>query len=375
MSTQTITAENLLLPDGWHQNQRISVTDGRISDITDICGRETKKDCAYAVPALIDNHIHGGFGFDVTEITVDGLIEFLQKLGEKGIGGILLCPYGSFSSIHSALEVCREVISMQNGRKTHGAKLLGVHPEGPFLNPARPGAMLPETIRKPSPEAFDAYFAGYTDLIPEITLAPEEDDGFATVTYLRKQGIRVLAGHTDCDYETALASFSAGIGATCHTFNAMRPLKHRDPGLVTAALTNRSVFSEFIGDTVHLHPGVLRLLFRCKGADRLLLVSDAVKTTGLPDGVYVLPHETVYVKNGENRLEDGTLDGGSFMISDSVKKLVRVGIDPRDALVSASSSPAEWLGIAKQWSISVGNEARIACFDEEMNLSRSLLRC
>ena len=372
MARQVLTAENVLLPDGWHKSKKITVTDGFISDISDSDSFGKEYDAAYAVPALIDNHIHGGFGFDVTECTAEGLQSFLARLGGIGIGGIQLCPYGTRETVQDSMRVCREIMTKQKEGKVHGARLLGVHPEGPFLSVNRPGAMLPETILKPTPEAFDAFFEPYTDLISEMTLAPEEDIGFATVTALRRRNIHVLAGHTDCDYEAALAAFKAGVGATCHTFNAMRPIKHRDPGLLTAALTTPSVYSEFIGDTVHLHPGTLRLLFACKGADRLMLVSDAVKTTGMPDGVYQLPFETVYVKNGESRLEDGTLDGGGCMISESVSRLAGIGLSPFDVLQSASVTPAAWLGIGNACSLKVGNTARIACFDEHLKYQKNI---
>lgn len=361
--TVSFSAHNLWIGGQWVTDQTITVQNGKISRVEDGAGENA---VYYLVPGLLDNHIHGGYGFDAGTCEETGLEQWLLRMAQNGVCGVVLCPYGPPESIRRTLMCCRAVMDRQKRGECAGAILLGVHPEGPFLSPERPGAMEETSILKPDVATYQRIFDGCEDLLQEITMAPEEDPDFHLIRYLRDRGVRVLAGHTDCDYETAVGSFAAGVGATCHTFNAMRPLKHRDPGILAAALTTSEIFCEMISDTVHLHPGTIRLLYHCKKADRLMIVSDAVETTGMPDGVYHLPHETVYVRNGENRLADGTLDGGACMISGSVGKLFQLGLPAKDILRMASVTPADWLGLT-DWAIAPGNPARLSGFDKDLH--------
>jgi len=191
-------------------------------------------------------------------------------------------------------------------------------------------------------ETFRQMTEGYEDIVKEMTLAPENPGAAEVIAYLRRRGIRVLAGHTNSTYEEAMAAFANGVGAQCHTFNAARSIHHREPGVVTAALTCPDVYCEMIGDLAHLHPGTMHLIRHCKGRERIMLISDAVMTTHLPDGVY----GRVEVKNGENRVVGlGCLSGGGCYTAKSVGNLVKIGMDFGDAIMAAAVNPARWLDV------------------------------
>ena len=361
--TYRIAADLLRYRGEWVHDRTVTVTDGVIVSVTQ--GLPSGSDVRHVpclVPGVIDNHMHGGFGFAATEADADGMEAFLSRLGGMHVRGAVLGLYGSTEEIRRGLAAADEVMKRQkNARIPGSARLLGVHLEGPFLSPERPGAMKPEHLRKPTVPAYRALVSGYEDLIREMTLAPEEDDGFALTSYLRSVGVRVLAGHTDCDYDTAVGAFSAGVGAVCHTFNASRPIRHRDPGILTAALTDPDIFCECIGDTIHLHPGILRLLALCKRNGRLMLISDAVSTAGYPDGEYTENGWTVIVRGGACYLPDGTLNGGGCYTPYAVGRLVKAGIPLETAVLAASETPAAWLGLS-DWRIDVGCPACLNAF-------------
>lgn len=195
-------------------------------------------------------------------------------------------------------------------------------------------------------ETYKQISEGYEDIIKEMTLAPEGEGAKELIGYLSEQGVKVLAGHTDCDYDTALQIFDWGVGAMCHTFNAARPIHHREPGIVAAVLTQPEIYCEMIGDLEHLHPGTIRLLLQCKGSKRAMIVSDAIRTTNCKDGIYEDEKDiTVEVKNGISRdYEKGCLCGGGCYLPRSVKNLVGIGVDFKEAVMAASVNPASWLG-------------------------------
>lgn len=365
MMTETrILAKNVRTGGTWQTNKSILIQDGIITAI-DNSGPGDDYDYEYVSAGLIDNHLHGGFGFSVTSATEQTMAEWLRKLVKHGICGVSCCTYGNYDTVRNALAAAKTIMQKQKEGIFGGAEMLGVHLEGPFINPQKCGSMAVETLLPPNIQDFCRYIRGYEDIISEVTLAPEFDLDFALIRYLKSKHIRILAGHTACDYETARHAFQAGVGASCHTFNAMSPLQHRSPGLVSAALTDPAIYCEMIGDLIHLHPGTVHLIHTCKGALRTMIISDAVETTGQKDGVYWIDGMEVHVKNGESRLPDGTLYGGGCLISETVHRLYRIGLPATDILLMASETPAQWLGLT-DWSVQVGNPARITCWNKEL---------
>ncbi|MBR5444989.1 MAG: amidohydrolase family protein [Clostridia bacterium] len=335
-----IYAEQFLQNGSWRQNVTVHCENGRISWIEEGKHPDAVESFAYLTPGLVDNHIHGGDGVSVFGSTVEEIETWLVKLAEAGTAGIMLSPSGQPERIRKGLANIKAVMERQKNGQTGGARILGAHLEGPFISEKRPGAM--EAVIPPSVETFRMMTEGYEDVVKEMTIAPENEGAAEVIAYLREQGIRVQAGHTDCDYETALAAFANGVGSTCHTFNAARPIHHREPGILTAALTDPEIYCEMIGDLAHLHPGTMRLLRHCKGRERLMLVSDAVMTTHLPDGIY----GRVEVKNGVNRVKElGCLSGGGCYTAKSVKNLTEIGFTFDEAVMAGAVNPVRYLGL------------------------------
>lgn len=342
----TIYTEKLLVNDEWQNNIVVHVSNGKI---VGMCAGEDKGadyHFAYLTPGTIDNHIHGGNLFHIHDAEVETMEKWLVDLAEAGVCGVMVTPYGSMETIHNGLKITKRVMERQKEGKCGGARIMGVHLEGPFISLKRPGAFVEETILEPSVETYKQVVEGYEDIIKEMTLAPEGEGAKELIEYLAEHGVKVLAGHTDCDFDTALQAFGWGVGAMCHTFNAARPIHHREPGIVAAALTAPEIYCEMIGDLEHLHPGTIRLLLHCKGSKRAMIVSDSIRTTNCRDGIYEDEKDiTVEVKNGISRdYEKGCLCGGGCYLPKSVKNLVSIGVDFKEAVMAASVNPARWLG-------------------------------
>ena len=259
-------------------------------------------------------------------------------------------------------------MQQQAAGKLPGAHILGVHLEGPFLSPERPGAMPPAALLPPTLAAYQTLVQGYESVIRQVTLAPELPGALELGAALAARGIRVQAGHTDADYETAQRAFSAGFTGLCHTFNACRPLRHRDPGVVAAALLDPNVTTECICDLVHLHPAALQLVYHMKGPEAMIAVSDSVATHGLPDGRYTVAGQDYIVQNGVSRCANGTLDGGGVYLDGAVRNLQSIGIPAQDACLMASTTPAALLGLPR--TIHPGHPAVLVGWSEGWQVER-----
>jgi len=253
-----IFAQKLLVGRTFLANQTVTVEDGQI---TAIGGGGPADFSVWALtPGLVDLHCHGGQGFD-PELNERPLPEFLTILLCHGVTDVLLTLGAEpLPTMRRALAVVQTAMQQQAAGKLPGAHILGVHLEGPFLSPERPGAMPPAALLPPTLAAYQTLVQGYESVIRQVTLAPELPGALELGAALAARGIRVQAGHTDADYETAQRAFSAGFTGLCHTFNACRPLRHRDPGVVAAALLDPNVTTECICDLVHLHPAALQLV-------------------------------------------------------------------------------------------------------------------
>ena len=345
MCEYSIYAKGFLYNGEWLKDKLVCVKNGKIADIKDYNCEKADYTFEYLTNALIDNHTHGGDGFIASSSGEEALAEWLEKLSQNGVGAVALTLCGSVATIRSGIEIIKTVMEKQKNGEKSGALLLGAHLEAPFISRERPGSMPDDAFVVPSIEEYKNMVKGYDDAVREITLAPELEGADELIKYLNLNNIRVLAGHTDCRFDASAKAFENGVGAICHTFNAIRPIHHREPGIVTAALINPDIYCEAICDLEHLHPGVIKLIMQCKGKNRVMVVSDSVPSTNLPDGEYVVDGEPIVVKDGVSRHKiHECLDGGGCYVSKSVKKLVSIGIPFEDAVTAASVTPAAWLG-------------------------------
>ncbi len=303
----------------------------------------------YLYPGLIDVHVHGCKGAD----TMDGeLAEMAYELAKRGT----TCFYPTtmtapFSRIKKACEADTRV---------YGAQIPGFHAEGPFVSPKYRGAQKAEDLRAPDLTEFGRY-----KNVKIVTLAPEL---VGAEEFIKECGCVVCLGHTDADYETAARAFRAGAKCVTNTFNAMRGFHHREPGVFGAAVTE-DAFVTVIADGLHLHRAAVLALYKTFGRDRMILISDGMRATGLPDGEYEFGGQTVSVEKGVARTKEGAIAGGTHTLLECVRSAVSMGIPKEDALIMASRTPARLMGLSKG-EIRVGADADFILCDGELELKK-----
>lgn len=358
-----IHAKKLFTPTGFIADQVVTVEDGVIAAIEP--GTQGDLTADILTPGLIDLHVHGGEGFNARDFGIGDAAPFLEKMLACGVTDFLMTlSTGVRDTMRRSLEVTRQMMQLQQEGKLGGARVLGAHLEGPFLSLARPGAMQEDAIIPPSVAAYEDLFAGYEDVIKKISLAPEEEGADELIAYLLAKGVVVQAGHTNATFEQAQHTFSIGIRSLCHTFNACRPIHHRDPGVITAALVNPEVYCEAICDLEHLHGGALQLIYAMKGPKKMILVSDSVASHGLPDGEYFLEGYHIIVTNGVSRIASGALDGGGAYLDGAVRNIQSLGISAGDAVTMATETPAVRMGLKDLGTIEVGKRAHLTAWND-----------
>lgn len=323
----------------------------------------------YVVPGLIDLHIHGYLGKDVCDGEEESIRTISKGLLANGVTGYLPTTMTvDMKVVRKALEVCRAL--KEESRDWEGSAILGCHAEGPFISEKKKGAQDPKYILKP-----DAKFVKeYADIIRIITLAPEEDEDFKAISEIRRDtDVIVSMGHTSADYETAMKSTEAGVRHATHLFNAMTPLAHRAPGVVTAAL-NSDVSAELIVDTFHVNPVFYNMLWKLKGR-KLCFITDCLPAGGLPEGEYTLGGQKIIYRGIVCRLADGTVAGSILHLNKGVWNVYSNSDIPLYECVNcASLNPATVLGLdSRKGSIEIGKDADIIITDGEFNVQKTVI--
>ena len=322
---------------------------------------------ALVLPGFIDEHIHGAGGADTMDGTGSALSVMASALAKEGTTSFLATTMTqSKENILRALGAVKEYRSAQHKK---GARLAGVHLEGPFIAEAHKGAQPAEYIAKPEVEIFEAYNLASGNCIKIVTLAPEKEGAAELVKYLTARGVIASIGHTSAKYADIEKAVHSGATHVTHTFNAQSPLHHREIGTVGSALLMDELICELIADTIHVSVPAMKLLVRSKG-EKVILITDAIRAKGLGDGESELGGQKVYVKNGEARLEDGTLAGSVLRMNIALKNIVeKVGVPLESAIKFATENPAHALGIYRETgSIEVGKRADFAVLDKEFNV-------
>jgi len=294
-------------------------------------------------PGLIDVHTHGADGVELMD-GGDAVARMARFYARHGVTGFF--PATVTASLEAVQKAMSGVYGMMSD-PTRGARVLGVHLEGPFISPQRLGAQSPEFCVPPAPEDV-ARLLEITEGVPRIvTIAPEVEGGLEAIKTFVQHGLVVSIGHTVASTEEAEAAFAAGASQVTHMFNGMPPLHHRTPGIVGTALTTDGVMIELIADGVHLHPTTVRMAIAAKGVDGVILITDSISATGCPDGEYVLGPMKVIVKDGKARVESGALAGSTLTLERAVVNVARwtdVGLG--GAWQMASLNPARQVGMA-----------------------------
>lgn len=347
----------------------LCIADGRIAaraeEPVDVSG-------CYLIPGLTDLHFHGCKGEDFSDATPEGLQVMADYELSRGITQI--CPAGMTLGEDQLTRICRNA-ARHRKHNTGGAELVGLHLEGPFLCKAKKGAQNEAFLHDPDPVMLHRLQEAAEGLVKLVTLAPEQPGSREFIQGARQDGVTVSLGHTTADYDTALAAYQAGARQATHLFNAMPPFTHRAPGVVGAAFDSPEVNVELISDGVHIHPSVVRAVFQLFGKDRVILISDSLRATGMPDGRYPFGGQEIEVHGNRATMagDPNTLAGSVSDLMACMKTAVSFGIPLSDAVTAAAVNPARVLGIDDRLgTLDVGKEANVAVLDAHLELKAVL---
>jgi len=368
----------VILPDTVLFKSDVLVKEGKIAEVgSDLrCPRgadEIDATGRHVAPGFIDMHVHGAVGEMFEFADVDGYTKIAATLARSGTTGFL--------ATLSAMPHENTLETIKTARKFSDvageAKLLGIHLEGPYLSPEAAGAQMVSAMRRPSLDELAEYRDSAGDLLRVMTLAPELDGGLELISALRQHGIVAAAGHSNATFNEIKEAVQAGLAHISHTYNAMRGLHHREPGVVGAALAMDLLTTELICDGHHVHPAAVSVVMRCKPHEKIVFVSDAVAALGLPEGDHDFLGVPVLVKDGAVRLKHSDNLAGSVLTLDvAIKNAFGWfgNIALKEFFMMASLNPAKVIGMdASKGRIAVGKDADIILMDEHFNVTLTMV--
>ena len=352
--------------DGKFVHGSFRVEDGKFTEILTTVPAEdgVELNNAYVIPGLVDVHNHGNSGADFSDGDYAGLVSMARYLAQNGITSFapasMTLPYEVLSKAFATGAKLRD-------EKPEGcSRIMGIQMEGPFFSEKKKGAQNGAYLKNPDFEAFQKLFDGCGGLVIIADLAPELP-GSVEFTQKASKICTVSVAHTDATYEDAKAAFDAGATHLTHLFNAMPSIHHRKPGVIGAASENENVQAELICDGLHVHPSSVRMAFRLFPG-RIVLVSDALRCCGMPDGEYELGGQQIFLNGSIAKLADGTIAGAATNLYEGMKNAVKFGIAKEEAILSATLNPAKALGCADEiGSIAVGKRADFVICDENLD--------
>jgi N-acetylglucosamine-6-phosphate deacetylase len=394
--TQTITARHLITDIGTVEFAVLTLTpEGLIGEIYSD-PKSLLDDTTTLTAAFLDIHTHGAKGHDVMTASPTGLAEFQRFLATRGVAHYL--PTTVTASVDTTLRALESLANaIERAPTENEARPIGIHLEGPFLSHAKRGMHPPAELQPPSIDLFDRFNTAARGHIKLVTIAPEpgaatqpgapgpdsrtRDSALDLIRHATALGVRISLGHTNANAADALAAITAGATSATHTFNAMRPLDHREPGILGTVLTDDRLYAELICDGVHVAPALVRLWLRAKGTNRAILITDAMEAAGMPDGDYTLGESAVTVRDGRVLLKEDlahnqeTLAGSILTLDKAVSNLQAfTSASLADATRLASHNPAAMLGQPELTRLSPGSPANLNRFDNEGQFIATYLR-
>jgi N-acetylglucosamine-6-phosphate deacetylase len=380
VSQTVIHNGNLLSGYARMEKCAILIEDGLIADVFSERRFEQKRfqagtkvidaEGAFIAPGLIDSHIHGFAGYGTEDLSVDAIVAMSENLGRFGVTAF--CPTIYPMDEADMLASIRACVGAMG--KEPGARVMGVHLEGPFISSARLGVQRPEFVKAVDLDLMERLYAAGAGHISNMTVAPEIKGMRELALYCIKRGIVLQAGHTDATYENMLEGMQAGILHSSHFFNAMSRLHHRDPGAVGAILIHAELSCEIIADGKHVHPDLVRLLMRDKPSSKVVLVTDSLKPTEQMNCPLFANREEVMLRDGLfYRKSDDVIAGSSLTMIKGLENLVSFGVPLENAIEMAASNPSRIIGLGKRGLLVPGYEADVIVFDKDYRVQACLV--
>ena len=353
--------------DGSFLEQAIYINDHRLVDKAEYQddGEVIDAEGLLVLPGLVDIHSHGAAGEDFSDGNPEGLKKILQY--EKRCGITSYCP----TSMTFPKERLRQIFASIKGAQTEdGATVVGINMEGPFLDPAKKGAHVEKWIAAPDVAFVRELNQDADGLVRLVTVAPNMDGAEEFIKEMHEE-VCISLGHTAADYDCASRAMKLGAHHVTHLYNAMQPFGHRAPGLIGAAMDDPECMVELICDGYHIHPSAIRAAFRMFGPERVILISDSMRATGMENGTYELGGQEVTVKDRKAVLKDGTLAGSATNLYGCMCKAVEFGIPLEQAIMAVTANPARSIGIFDRvGSIRIGKQADLLLVSENLELKR-----
>ncbi len=326
---------------------------------------------AYICPGFIDLHVHGAGGSDVMDGTGESLDTISRALAGGGTTAFLATTMSA--PPEKLLEVIK-VVGEASQKEAVGARILGTHLEGPFLNPGQKGAQRLKDLRMPCLQEVKEYVKTGGGTVKMLTLAPELPGAKEVIQYAKSQGMLVSLGHSEASFDEVSEAVSLGLRHATHTLNAMGRLHHREVGTAGAVLTLEGLTADIIPDGVHINPKVIKILLKVKGITNVCAVTDCIRAGRMGEGEFELGGQTVFVKDGVARLEDGTISGSVIGMNEAIKVLVtKVGLSWNEAARMASENPARIIGIKTKGLLREGMDADITVLDEDFKVMMTMV--
>ncbi|MBZ5683247.1 MAG: N-acetylglucosamine-6-phosphate deacetylase [Acidobacteriia bacterium] len=379
------TASRLYTPLEEVERPVLFIEDGTITEVTsrsnkDIPGNASVVDLGDAViaPGFLDIHIHGGAGLDVMLASPAELPRLGQFLATHGVSGYFPTTVAApLDHTCAALERLANAIDAAQSRTNDDyvqARPLGIHLEGPFLSHKRRGVHPPEYLVAPTIDVFDRLWQAARGHVRMLTIAPEIPGAMEVIAEAARRNVCVSIGHSDAELPIAQNAVKAGARHATHTFNAMRPLDHRDPGIIGEVLTDNQITADIIVDGIHVAPTVVQLFLQAKGVDRAVLITDAISATGMPDGRYKLGPIEVEVKDGKCT-SGGSLAGSVLTMDRAVRNVTQFARwSLKDAVRAATLNPARAAGLERQGQLVAGAEASFTVLSPAGEVRKTIVR-
>lgn len=371
-----VDAGSILSPADKFSPGRIVIRNGRVEAVGLLSDVRPPNDAEHVdaqpftvVPGFIDPHIHGCAGVDVMDASFASMNTISRTLASHGTTAFLPTTVSASPDI---LGSTLDRLSTLLHESFNGAKPLGIHLEGPFISEQKRGTHRANNVRLPDQTLISDWISRGNGTLKLMTMAPELDGALPVARLARASGITVAMGHSNASFDEATAAADNGTHYAVHTFNAMRAFSHRDSGIVGTALSDERIFAEIIADGIHVSPEVVRIFARAKGRERILLVTDAISATGMPDGKYRLGTDQVQVRNGICRDDEGRLAGSTLTQDAALRNFIAYsGMRLADAVFGLTQNPARALKLEGRGCIEPGAFADLVMLDDELRVMKT----